>query len=236
MRRLTTPGAEWIGVCVVVLAMSMVASARSAVRSTASCPRQASVVVARGPLAVVYATDREIGAAYFGCTTGRKSFVKLGPPERRYCGSFQTCYVSAAAVHGTAVIYGLTFAPEIRGISTAQIVVRDLTTRKVLVRQPAFDVLSSGPSDTSRRDGVVSIVAASRRSFAWISRNPTAVPGRYEVWLSEAGRRVLVGAGRGIAPHSLRLVRGTLSWRVNGATRTAPLGMPAPGQRVRPNS
>ena len=130
-------------------------------------------------------------------------------------------YVAAAATVGSTAALAIYECPTDCG---GRIAIIDLTTAQTL-REDEVDPLCNQPTDEPPE--VSALVLAPSGSYAYIADpeygEATSPPSVKDVVKNVAGTPTLLDCGTAIAPKSLALGDGTLTWSNGGQPRTAPL-------------
>jgi hypothetical protein len=183
----------------------------SAGTAAAHCGPAAAKTLARSAQARIYT---RAGTVY-GCAAGSPHPVRLGSTGRCPGGSA----VGVVTAAGRLAAYSVRSC----GVDTssAQVIVRRLTDGHQLSSHAAY----SGPVAPESFQSVGSVVATPGGKVAWIVSSSSILAHRRntEVVAAAGGATHVLASGTGIAPASLQLHSGTLSWTSDWARHTAAL-------------
>jgi hypothetical protein len=210
--------AGWLGIAAVAV---IVAFAPRALAGTAGgCGLATSHVVFRGEGAVVVREPsgaRGSDGPTYACRAAKPAMrtridkgnlVTQDPTDQVQLGPF--------AAHGTVLAVGLAY-----GDGSAYLNVVNLATRAKIARLPAVP-----DSDTYLGDPAVDTVAlGAPGQFAWVvagSLEPGLKSTAYQVLVRDTSGIKILDSSAKIAPKSLALRTGTVSWTDGGTALTAP--------------
>src|ERR1700759_312316 len=210
----------WIALC----APSLAFAAQADISRHKLCPRSGSEVIASNKLVRIYTYPRTrvrylLPRRTEACLVSSGARMTLFQPEvpRRFLTTFQVL-----ALSGTAIAYAAgDFGVDSGG---TDVFVANIATRRVLSELPGEGFVDAGfAGGTYRTDFVLSRAGSS----AWIDEEVGPVSNRTKTFIvhsAPAGEGTAVlDEGPSIAPHSLELRAGALSWQDAGVTRTARL-------------
>jgi hypothetical protein len=187
------------------------AKAGSEVSAGPCGPAGAHTLAASG-VARVYS----LGGQVYGCSGTTGKTVHLGRSSVCEGGD----EIGPAAVAGELAAYGAAIC----GVDTgsASVVVRRLSDGKQLLSEPA----TTRPLGPESYQWVDSVVAKSDGAIAWIGVGNSIIghgPLTVEVFRATAHGRALLDSGESVDPRSLRLHGSKLTWKDDGAARSATL-------------
>jgi len=186
-------------------------SSASSTPTQGKCGPGNATTLASSPQARVYTLHQVV----FGCSVARGRSFRLGHGTR----SIRESRAGPVAIAGDLAAYGLARF----GVDTvmADVVVRRLTDGAVLKDLPATK--RPGPQSFQ---SVGSVVVKTDGAVAWIGSQTSIIArgrGGIEVHAASGSSDVVLDAGSGIDPGSLRLNGSKLTWRRGGVTRHATL-------------
>jgi hypothetical protein len=206
------------GGAALAVALALTAAGSAAGRS-ADCPPSHGRLIAHDRRVRVYATGNLFATRVYACLVGRGS-RRLALLAPAHAGTLPAA-LGSTALAGTVVALLVTESGIDSGTTTLRVF--DVASRRLLRSQPVGDYVDAG---IVAAETVTTLVVDEHGAVAWIaSRHGPFGSGTVLAVhaASRSGRVVTLDEGGDIAPASLRLAHGILSWSHGGAGRSAPM-------------